>query len=256
MAEHSYPLLFAASGVACVVCLVLVHLTVTDIPQLRPESRFAWRELWSVIEDRRFLGFCGYGVLIAMVMAQLTVGLAVHSVRYVGLSEAQVGLLFTLNGAIVVLTQTPISSRLRNVRLTAMLSVGCLFYAAGYCGAGFASSFALMAVAMTVVTLGEVTVSPGIQTLAANLAPEKFKGRYLGFQGLAMQLGAACGPLVGGLGLQLLSPRWSPAPWLIVASLGILAAAGFRRFGKALRPDEDGLHEAGLHSEGLVEVMT
>ncbi|MCX5796627.1 MAG: MFS transporter [Elusimicrobia bacterium] len=256
MAEHSYPLLFAASGVACLACLGLVHWTVTSMPRLRPESRFSWRELWSVAADRRFLRLCGYGLLIAAVMAQLTVGLAVHSVRYVGLSEAQVGLLFTLNGALVVLTQTPISRSLRAVRLSAMLTAGCLLYAAGYCWAGFATGFALMAAAMTVVTLGEVTVSPALQTLAANLAPEKLKGRYLGFQGLALQSGAACGPLLGGLGLQVLSPRWSPAPWLIIAALAALAAFGFKRFGKELRPDEDGLHEAGLHSEGLMEVLT
>jgi MFS family permease len=256
MAEHSYPMLFAASGVACLLCLGLVHWTVTSMPQLRPESRFSWHDLWSVAADRRFLRFCGYGLLIAAVMAQLTVALAVHSVRYVGLSEAQVGLLFTLNGAIVVLIQTPISQSLRHVRLTAMLAVGCLFYAAGYCWAGFAPSFALMAVAIAVVTLGEVTVSPGLQTLAANLAPDKLKGRYLGFQGLAIQLGSACGPLLGGLGLQVLSPRWSPAPWLIIAALGVLAALGFHSFGKELRPDEDGLPPVGLHSEGMMEVLT
>jgi len=226
------------------------------MPQLRPESRFSWGELWGVVADRRFLRFCGYGLLIAAVMAQLTVALAVHSVRYVGLSEAQVGLLFTLNGAVVVLTQTPISRSLGHMRLSAMLALGCLFYAAGYCWAGFAPGFALMAVAIAIVTLGEVTVSPGLQTLAANLAPERHKGRYLGFQGLALQLGAACGPLVGGLGLQVLSPRWTPAPWLIIAALGVLAAFGFQRFGKELRPDEDGLHQAGLHSEGIVEVLT
>ena len=256
MAEHSYPLLFAASGVACLVCLGLVHWTVSDIPRLRPESHFSWGELWSVSADARFTRFCGYGLLISMVMAQLTVALAVHSVRYVGLTEAQVGLLFTLNGAVVVLTQTSISRGLRRVRLSAMLALGSLFYAAGYGWAGFAPSFALMAVAVTVVTLGEVTVSPALQTLAANLAPEKLKGRYMGFQGLGIQLGAACGPLVGGLGLQLLSPRWSPGPWLIIAALGVLAALGFKRFGKELREDEDGLPPAGLHSEGMMEVLT
>ena len=211
MAERSYALLFAVSAVACLACLGLLRWIVAEMPRLRPESRFSWRELASVTADRRFLGFCGHVVLIAAVMMQLTVALAVHSARYAHLTEAQVGLLFTINGVIVVLTQTPVTRGLSRARLTSVLAVGCLLYAAGYGWTGFATNFALMAAAVAVVTLGEITVSPSLQTLAANLAPDRLKGRYLGFLGLALALGSACGPLLGGLGLQFLSPRWPAA---------------------------------------------
>jgi len=139
--------------------------------------------------------------------------------------------------------------------LAAGLALGSLLYAAGYGWAGFAANFALLAAAVTVVSLGEATVSPVLHTLAANLAPEKMRGRYLGFQGLALQLGAACGPLLGGLGLQLLSPRWSPAPWLLLAGLGVLAAFGFHSFAGELQPEEDGLYKAAVLDQDALEVL-
>lgn len=147
---------------------------------------------------------------------------------------------------VVVLTQTPVSERARRMRLTSSLAAGCLLYSAGYGWVGFAEGFASLAAAVVLVTLGEVMVSPALQTMAANLAPEEMRGRYLGFQSLALQLGAAFGPLLGGLGLQVLSPRWSAAPWLAVAAVGAAAAFGFRSFGLRLGPAEDGTFDPQL----------
>ncbi len=254
MAQKSYALLFAVTSAACLTCFALVRWTVAAQPHTRSGEAFSLRETLSVVSDRRFLRFCFYGFLIAAVMAQLVVSLSIHSVRYVGLSEAQVGRLFTLNGLLVVLGQSFISHRLKRHRLSAGLAAGCLFYAAGYAWVGFAGSLPLMVLAVSVVTLGELVVSPGLQALAANLAPEKYQGRYLGFHGLSLQLGHACGPLSGGLALQALSPHWSPAPWLLVSALAVVAAAGFHSFRRRLGPGEDGLHEKDLPGPELAPV--
>ncbi|MDD5656418.1 MAG: MFS transporter [Elusimicrobia bacterium] len=256
MAERSYPMLFAVSGAACLVCLAMVRWLVSSAAAARPESRFSWREAAGVAADRRFMRFCLFAGLIGAVMAQLVVSLSVHCVRYAGLSEARVGLLFTLNGVLVVLLQAPATQAARRLRLSAVLAAGCLFYAAGYGWVGFAGSFAALAAAVAVVTLGEITVSPGLHTMAVNLAPEKLRGRYLGFQGLSWQLGAAFGPLLGGLALQYLSPVWSAAPWLAVSLLAAAASWGFRDFGRRLNPREDGLYDEGLAQGALAEVMT
>ncbi|MFA6003952.1 MAG: MFS transporter [Elusimicrobiota bacterium] len=256
LAERSYPLLFALSAGACLACLALLRWTVPALARLRPEGGFSWRDTLSLTADRNFMRLCAYSLLIGVVMAQLVVSLSMHCVRYAGLSEAQVGWLFTINGLAVVLLQTAVAKGARGQRLTSVLAAGCLFYGAGYCGAGFASGFGFMAAAVLIVTFGEVAVSPGLHTLAANMAPEKLKGRYLGFQGLAHQSGAALGPLLGGLGLQYLSPLWSPAPWLAVAALAAVAAAGFWGLGRSLDPHQDGLYDTGLREDGMAEVLT
>jgi MFS family permease len=254
MAARSYPMLFAFSSASCLVCLGLLRALVPPLRSLRPDSAFAWSRTLSAAGDGRFLRLSLLTMLIAAVMSQLVVSLSVHSVRYLHLTEAQVGLLFTLNGVIVVLVQSPFARRLTGLRLSAVLAAGSLLYALGYGSVGFAAGFVAMATAVSVLTLGEVVVSPGLHTLAANLAPEKLKGRYLGFQGLAHQLGVACGPLLGGLGLDYLSPRWSAAPWLLVAVTASCAGLGFSYLGRRLSPVEDGTNGEVPPETRLAEV--
>src|SRR6185295_4728259 len=97
------------------------------------------------------------------------------------LTESKVGLLFSINGTIVVASQYFVSRYLSRCRITTALGGGSLVYALGYGSMGFAGAFAAMAGSMGIISLGEVAVSPGLQALAANMAPEDLKGRYLGF---------------------------------------------------------------------------
>lgn len=235
LAERSYPGLFAASALVSAACLAWIRWGVSHQPPSREGESFQPELALSAVADRRFLRFCLLCLVIAAVHAQLVVGLSVHAAEAAGLTERQIGLLFTLNGVMVVLLQNPVSGWMSGRSLAASVGLGCLFYAVGYAGAGFATSFALLVAVVAVVTLGELVVSPGQYTLAANLAPDRLKGRYIGFHGLAHQLGGALGPLLAGLGLQHLGPR----SWLAVGAMGAAAGVGF--FGMRRQLEEGGV---------------
>lgn len=247
VASSSYPAMFLASAGACGACAVLLSVGIEGGAAVATEDGFSLRGLLGAARDARFASFCLFSALIAAVMAQLVIPLSVHSVRWVGLSERQVGLLFSVNGALVVAVQHAASRFLGRRRITTALAAGSLLYAAGYACVGFAGGFAALAAAMVVITLGEVAVSPGLQALAANMAPQGRKGRYLGLSNFAQNMGTAAGPLMGGLSLQYLSPRWTPAPWLLVATVAVAAAAGFGSMRGRFSAGEEGLEfPAGL----------
>lgn len=241
LAERSYALLFGASGLVCGACLSVMHLGVARQEPQRGGEAFSWSQSLSAGADGRFLRFCILSLMIAVVMGQLVVGLSVHSTTYAGLSPREVGFLFGINGLVVVLLQREASRRLAGRRISYSLAGGCLLYALGFAWVGLVRGFSLMAAAVVIVTLGEIVVSPGLHALAANLAPERLKGRYLGFHGLSHQVGSALGPLLGGLGLRYLSPLWTPAPWLLVGGMGTAAGIGFFGLSRALKPHEEGL---------------
>lgn len=241
LAASSYPLLFRITAAASAACWLAARCGLEALPPARAGGAFIPAQLLGAARDRRFLLFCFWVLLISIVTTQLVVGLSIHSVAYAGLTEPQVGLLFTLNGLLVVFAQSWITGLARGRRLSAVQALGCLLYAAGYAWVGFSYGLPMMAAAMVLVTLGEIVLWPGTIALAANLAPERLRGRYLGFQGLAHQAGSALAPLLGGLGLQYLSPRWAPAPWLCLGAVGIFSAAGFWRFGRRLSLVEEGV---------------
>ena len=241
VAQTSYPLLFSVSAAACAFCWALLRSGIGDAPAARGGESFVVGGILQGARDPRLLEYCAYTLAITTVMTQLVASLSVHCVSVVGLTERQVGLLFGLNGAIVALFQAPLTRLLRRGRLSAALSIGCALYAAGYGWVGFARSLSTMAAAVAVVTFGEVSASPSLYALAANLAPAGWRGRYVGLHGVSAQAGQALGPLLGGMALQHVTPWWAAGPWLLVAGLACVAAAGFARFGRRLSEHEEGL---------------
>ena len=173
-------------------------------------------------------------------MSQLVVALPLHCVRYLHMPESRVGVLFSINGVIVVLLQFWASKGLERSRLTSGLTLGCLLYGMGYLGVGFSPGFETAALAVFVLTLGEILVQPGQHTLAANIAPESHKGRYLGVHGILQQVGASFGILLGGAGNEYLAPLWPPLPWCLVACVALAAGLCFRSLGSRVTTEQDG----------------
>lgn len=246
LAESSFSLLFFATAAVFAACTGIVALAVRDLPG-QATGRLEANTLSGVtraLRDRVFLRFCLFTFTMCAVMSQLVVSSSLYSKAYLGFSERQIGLLFSVNGLMVVAFQYFVTGVLERRRLTSGLAAGALCYAAGYLAFGFAPSFAFAAAAIAVVTFGEIAVSPGMQALGANMAPRAEKGRYLGLQGLFQQAGNSTGILVGTNAIGFLSPAWQQAPWFIVCALAVASSLGFLSVGRRLTAEQDGLRAA------------
>ena len=241
MAGYSYGLMFAATAALSLVCLGLLLGLVPAAPPARTGEGFAWSGTLMAARDPRFLELGILSLILTCSMSQLVAPMSVHATADGGLTETQVGFLFAVNGALVVLLQQTATRVVARVALTRAAAAGCLFYLAGWSWIGFARGWWPLALGMAIVTLGEIVVSPSLEALAANLAPSGLKGRYLGFQGLLQSLGQALGPLLGGLGHEHLSGRLAPAPWLAAGALAGAAGWGFYRLGRRLDDAQEGL---------------
>ncbi|TBR20485.1 MFS transporter [bacterium] len=268
----SYGAMFAASAAVCLLTALFVRTAMeADAPVPHPcvpmgacgPSKGAWHGGTQGLElvlgafsgplDRRFVRFCGWTVLMGTVMSQLVAPLSVYAVTYAAVPADKVGWLFTINGGLVVLLQPFVNRLGRTMRISQVMTVGGLFYAAGYALVGTAAGFGGLALAMAVITLGETFVSPGNSTLSANLAAPGEAGRYTGLNGFSHQIGSALGPLLGGVMLERLAPSHPALPWLAVAGLALAGATGYRALGRRLTDEEDGFHRAALEAEPVAE---
>lgn len=246
LAEGSYSLMFFATAAVYAVCTVIVALSVRDLPGLAP-GRFESPGLGGAaraLGNKVFLRFCLFSFTMSAVMSQLVVSSSLYSKTYLGLSEREIGLLFSINGLMVVVLQYFLTRLLEVRRITSGLAAGALCYAVGYLCFGYAPSFFFAAGAIMVVTLGELAVSPGMQALGANMAPRAEKGRYLGVQGVFQQVGSSMGILVGSNAIGFLSPRFQQGPWFIVAAVAVISCLGFLSLGRRLSREQDGLRAA------------
>ena len=214
---------------------------IEEIPAVGPTLPGRGFELSSIgdtLRDRVFLRYCLITLIFFTVMAQLMSTLSVYVVEWAHQSQVELGILYTLNGLMVVFLQFPVVRILTRFRLTTAMVVGSLLYVAGYAMMGMGSSFALLAAAMFVVTSGEIVASPASMNLVANFSSDQVRGRYMGVYGLFNSFGWSIGPLVGGVLLDVAGGRpfllWGP-----IAGLMLLAALGYWDLRRRIDPATD-----------------
>jgi MFS family permease len=176
------------------------------------------------IRDTAFFWYLIASALMVLVYMQMNTTLAVYLRDYHGVDERGFSYILSLNAAMVVLFQFPITRRIERYRPLIVMTVGTLLYAVGFALYGFASLYIFFLVAMVIITIGEMFVSPVGQAIVTRLAPEDMRGRYMSVYGFSWVIPFAIGPLLAGLVLDNLNPDWL---WYFAGILGLVAAGSF-----------------------------
>lgn len=157
--------------------------------------------------------------LCALLETQMFSTLAIYMTDHLGLSKADVGLLYTINGAGVLLLQVPALGLIKRLGIATTLPWASLLDAVGFGLIGAATGFAGGAMALMTLTCAEVIFDPSHQTAIAEVSDPKHRGRTYGVVGLAQTLGIAIAPLFGGLLLDTIGDHHA-AMWLTIACFG------------------------------------
>jgi MFS family permease len=234
LAIFSFSFLFLLGGIATgvVASFLMVMLSESRVPG-ESHERFQIRDMVKITRNRQFAAFCGISLFLFIMFGQMSSTFAVFSENQVHISTAEVGYLYAINGLLVVFLQFPIARLISRYRMSTVIAAGSLFYAIGYGLVGFAPDFLFLSLCITIVTIGEMTVSPSSMNLVANMSPENERGRYMGFYGLFSSYGFAFGPFVGGVLMDILIGS-SVLLWLSIAMFGIVAMVGYLLLGKRL----------------------
>jgi MFS family permease len=138
--------------------------------------------------------------------------------------ESGYGLLLSINALMVVFLQFPIARRITDRPPLLMMAFGTTLYAVGFTLYGLVSTNDAFILAMVIITIGEMIVSPVAQALVARLAPEDMRGRYMAIFGISWSIPFMVGPLLAGLILDNLNPNLL---WYAAGFVGLLSVLGF-----------------------------
>ncbi|MDY7042443.1 MAG: MFS transporter, partial [Chloroflexota bacterium] len=230
LATRSYMPLFVCDAVASSITAGVVFLAIRETkPTSRegePEQTMAqtFAGYGDVLKDSTFMLFIGACILMMVVYIQLYTTLGVYLRDTHGLPEQAYGYLMSLNATAVVLLQVSIAHQIARYRPMNMMALGTLLYAIGFAMYGIFSSYTLFAVAMFIITVGEMVVMPTSQSLVTRLAPSDMRGRYMAVFGFSWVIPQAVGPLLAGLVMDNTDPRWA---WYGSGIVGLLGAAAF-----------------------------
>ena len=163
---------------------------------------------------------------VSLVYSQMQTTFSTYAGSYGGIDESMIGLLFAVNGIMIVLFQYPVSIFIERFKLTTSLAVGTLLYAVGFGIVGLCSGFWQLAGCVFIVSLGELVYSPPSLNIVVRMASPESRGRYMGFSCFMGKIGFALGPAIGGLLMDRLAGEIS-VMWLAIGGLGVACVFGF-----------------------------
>lgn len=137
----------------------------------------------------------------------------------IGIELNQYSLLWTVNGALIVLGQPLLSMVLKRFekKLKMQMVVGFMLFILSYIVMLEAKQFSSFMTAMVIITLGEMLVWPVVPTIANKLAPKGREGFYQGFVNSMATGGRMVGPMLGGFLADVYGMKW-----LMIVMIGLL----------------------------------
>jgi MFS family permease len=230
LAARSYLLLFILDAITSIIVAVILYIGVPEtMPSVDREAEETnifdtVRGYGRVARDGLFLTFVLTTMLMSVVYLQMYSTLSVYLRDVHGVPARGFGALLSMNAAIVVLLQFWITRKVRPYPQMLIMALGTALYLIGFTTYGFVSSYVLFALAMLVITFGEMLIIPVGQSLAARFAPETMRGRYMAFFGLSWAIPNTVGPYAAGLIMDYLDPRWV---WYAAGILSGAAVLGY-----------------------------
>lgn len=183
--------------------------------------------------------------LAAMLQTQMFSTFAIFMTDRVGVTKAEVGLLYTINGGLVLALQLPAMMLIKRRGTRVILPWASLLSTIGFALIALAS-FPGGALAIFVITCAEMLFAPSHQATVADLSRPGSRGRMFGVIGFSQMVGVAFAPLLGGVLLDTIGHD-PLALWLSLALLGAGQTWCFLRFS---RPAAAPIHAISLEPSG------
>ncbi|MGB8251644.1 MAG: MFS transporter [Anaerolineaceae bacterium] len=239
VATHSYLVLFITDAVVSTICAVLVYIFLKETkpatePGREKESLTAtFAGYLDVLKDKAYMLFLTAAFLGWLVAQNFSTTLGVFLRDVKGIPESGYGMLISMNAVIVILVQIPLSRRIEKFKPMVMMAIGSGLFAIGYLSFGFTNSYALYALAMVVITVGELIFEPVRQASVASFALEQMRGRYMAIEGHSISIAYAVGPLLAGRIFDSGSPNWL---WYSAGMIGVVSVLMFLMLARKKNP--------------------
>lgn len=177
---------------------------------------------------RIFAVFVALVFVIHVAEAQWFTTLPIYGVVTLGLTTTEWGLIFALNGILIVALQLPLTRIMERYTTLNVIAVGALVTGAAYLVilliSGPDQLLALICAVMVLITFGEIIFLPMLPNFASSQAPRAARGRYQGALEASIAAGAVIGPPIGGF---VLESGYGGALWAGSAIVCIGCAVGF-----------------------------
>ncbi len=234
LADWNWRALFAGDGLTSLVFGAIVWAGVPETRRLAAASEPSAEEGTGPWQDRVFLLLCVTSLCWSVLFFSHLTALPL-TVTAAGYAPWVYGLLVSVNGALIVLFEVPVTARLKDARRLRVARVGTALLGVGFALTAVSSHWSWTLLTVVLWTAGEVLTMPQLMSFIADWAPPRYRGRYMSVYQATWSLAFALNPalllpLYGRLGPE----RFWPLSCLL-ALPGLLLLGGLDR--RADRPE-------------------
>ncbi len=180
-----------------------------------------------------FVAFLPIAAVVHAAAFQWVTSLPIYARADLGVPTATWGLLFSINGILIVLFQLRVSTIAERYTKPRLMAASSLLYGAGMLIVAVVTdprvAVAALAATIVLVTIGEMLLYPIEPSFVSDLSPVTQRGRYQGIAAAATGVGSAVGPPLGGY---LLDTFPGPLAWQATAGALLVAAVAFLALGR------------------------
>ena len=227
--DYSFNWLFIGDAVTSAITffIVLKYLKETK-PETAPsettEAAASPKGYLAVLRDKNYILLLVVIMLSFAVLMQMLSTLSVYMRDVHYFPNKYYGYILSMNAIMVVIMQFWISRQAEKIPPLLAMVVGSFFATIGYAMFGFVKGIMMFALAMAILTIGEMVIDPMSQTLAAKFAPQDMRARYMAVLGFSITLSNLFTPYLAGLLIDNYNPNWI---WYTCGIIGILTMAGY-----------------------------
>lgn len=252
--DYPFSILFFLTGIVCLVTAFIVYRFCGYVPVRKTDSspqtiKSTYLEL--LRNDPVFSLYILLFSLFFLAVSQFIPLLSVYAREIVLLEPSQIGMLFTINGAIVILFMIPINNCLKKTNIVYRIAWGGVGYIIAYVIFGVSQTWMHLAVGMVILTFGEILSLNATVSLTGRLAPKGMIGRYMGIWGLSDGVARAVGPWFGSIIFEQMRHQ-SLLLWFILSVPIIVASAVLMLLGNSkssIVPSKYLISDKGLQHE-------
>lgn len=231
IADYSYNWLFIGDAVTSAATFLIV---LKMLPESKPSVSMETTErvhengggYLRILKDKNYISLLVCLMLMFAVMMQMMSTLSVYMRDVHSFPNKYYGYILSLNASMVVLMQFWVSRKMEKQPPLIAIIIGAIFATIGYTMFGFIESIWMFALAMVILTIGEMIIDPLSQALAAKFSPAEMRGRYMAALHFSLSLSNLATPYLAGLVIDNYEPRWIWYTCGIVGSIAILGFAG------------------------------
>ena len=166
-----------------------------------------------------FVGLCVARFILAFSSSLMQPVLSVYANEEIGISEAGVGMLFTIQGIVTLFATIPMGTVADRVGRKPMIILGKIIHASAAILVIFSGSLWPLLLVMTMRGFGRAVSNPSIIAMFSGLVPVSKRGRGMGIFNIFQNVGLIVGATVGGFLYEFSSFE---SPFIACAGVGLI----------------------------------